>query len=130
MEFGKEKVSFNVIEQKNMTVNINASEPIEDNAKLLSVNGICCVGRSEIIGGELIIEGTVQFCAVYKNGEGEIKKLTKSEHFSKNETFNGIKGNSVALTSGKACKVRGYTEAGNILFNCTVELFTKIFIPS
>ncbi len=130
MEFGKEKVSFNIIEQKNMTVNINASEPIEDNAKLLSVNGICCVGRSEIIGGELIIEGTVQFCTVYKNGEGEIKKLTKSEHFSKNETFNGIKGNSVALTSGKACKVRGYTEAGNILFNCTVELCTKIFIPS
>lgn len=128
MEFNNEKLRYNSIVKRNFTANVSGKETVGDDAKVLCTNATVSCGRSEILNNEVIIEGVVKYTTVLKTNES-IRTVERSERFTINENIQGISPDSNVLTSPTVDKVRGYIEAGKIMFSATVNV-TAILISS
>ncbi len=129
MECNRETVKFDCFDTRNITVKVSAKELFEEGAKLLSVTALACCGRCEMLNNEALVEGIVKFCAIYKTAEGEIKKTERSERFGVNETIPGVLPKSYMLAKAEAEKVRGYVEAGSLMFTCSVHITGTLITP-
>ncbi len=127
MELNVKKLKYDSMKKRKFSVNVTGNENIEDSAKVLSVIAHSCCGRSEILNDEIIIEGIVRFTAIIKVDE-KIKKVEKSERFTVNESVSGVKPDSYIITSSSVSKVRGYIEAGKIMFACTADINSIIIL--
>lgn len=129
MELNTEKIMFDSIKKRCFCVNVAGKEAINNSAKILSVTAHSCCGRSEIVNNEIIIEGVVKYTAIIKDDEN-IKKIIKTERFSINEYSNEFSSNGNIITFSSINKVRGFIEAGNLVFSsvvdvCALVIFTE-----
>ncbi len=127
MELNIKKIKYESVKKRKFSVNVTGNENIENSAKILSVTARSCCGRSEILNDEVIVEGIVKFTAIIKVDD-KIKKVEKSERFTVNESVSGVKPDSYIVTSSSVNKVRGYTEAGKIMFACSVDIHSIIIL--
>ena len=121
METNIEKLRYNSVSKRTFTTNVSGKESVDENAKVLCVNATASCGRSEILNNEVIIEGVVKYVAVLKINEN-IKTVERSERFTVNESISGINPDSNMLISSAVDKVKGYIEAGKIMFSATVNI--------
>ncbi|MBR2861346.1 MAG: DUF3794 domain-containing protein [Clostridia bacterium] len=129
MDFNRENVSYDLIKEHKIGLNVSAKEMLEAGSKLLSVNAYANCGRCEVLNGEILFEGLVHFCAVCKNQEGQIKKIEKTERFSQSERISGATPKSKMLVSTSVERVRGYVESGNLLLSCTANVSGILITP-
>ncbi len=128
MDFKCEKLYFDQAEKRNYSLNVSCKELIDDNVKLLTVTANSCCHRCEMLNNEVLIEGIVNFCAIIKDENG-IRKIERSERFNFNETCQGATPTSYMLASCDCNKVKGFTETGNLMFACTVNISAILINP-
>ncbi|MBP5661923.1 MAG: DUF3794 domain-containing protein, partial [Clostridia bacterium] len=129
MEFEKEKLRFDVLEDVTLTANVSAKEAVEEGWEVLAAEASACCLRAEMLSREAMAEGCVSFCIVLKDAEGHIRKVERNERFAVNEPMPGTDAKTVLLLRASAEKTRACVEAGNLMLSCRVVLSGVRVVP-
>lgn len=138
MEGKVEMLRYDRYEKKEFSLDVDCKEMLTtgaEDAAVLACHATAAIGRCEVLNNEAVIEGTVRFCTVIKNGQtedganGGFDSLVRTERFTYNAQLEGVNPKAFLTVRGCPKKVRGYIEAGTLMLTAEIRLCAELVTP-